>query len=176
MAIWPFNRRKANDTVPQEIQEYYQAERRERVGMAWMLALATLVLTVLLVFGVFFGGRWVYRNVRDNDNNQAPTATEPADQQQQSNQTPGNQQNEAQPQTPQTSQPPAQQQQPQQQNPPTATNPPQQPTPQSTPQTDEQLPRTGPADVAAIFVIATAAGTVAHSWFMSRRRQLHYDE
>jgi len=42
--------------VPKEVKEFYQAERRERVGVAWLLALATLITTVLVAFGLFFGG------------------------------------------------------------------------------------------------------------------------
>lgn len=59
-----FNRKKAaND----DINDYYASERRQRVGMAWLLGLATLVLTVLLALGLFYGGRWVYRTVFNDD-------------------------------------------------------------------------------------------------------------
>ncbi len=55
-----FNRRKsAND----DINEYYASERRQRVGVAWLLGIATLFITVLLALGLFFGGRWVYRTI-----------------------------------------------------------------------------------------------------------------
>ena len=67
--MWPFNRRKKQDqsSVPSEIQDYYQSERRERVGVAWLLALATLAITVILALILFFGGRWIYRTVFDNN-------------------------------------------------------------------------------------------------------------
>lgn len=75
--MWPFNRRKEEiiDTteVPTEIQEYYNAERRERAGMAWLLALGTLLATLVLAVGLFFGGRWVYRKVAHKDHK--PTTT-----------------------------------------------------------------------------------------------------
>lgn len=59
-----FNRRNQDDpNVPQEVQSYYQAEKRERTGIAWMLALGTLVATVILAIGLYFGGRWLYRTV-----------------------------------------------------------------------------------------------------------------
>lgn len=50
--------------VPEEIQEeYYQAPRKERAGVAWLLAFGTLIVTVIIAAGVFFAGRWAYRQV-----------------------------------------------------------------------------------------------------------------
>ncbi len=66
--MWPFRRKQKNlDSVPTEVQEYYQAEQRERMGVAWLLAFVTLVLTVAVVLGLFFGGRTVYRKVAHKD-------------------------------------------------------------------------------------------------------------
>ncbi|HTE21467.1 MAG TPA: hypothetical protein VK674_00310 [Candidatus Limnocylindria bacterium] len=62
-----FNRNNRTN-VPAEIQEYYQTERRERAGIAWLLALGTLVVTILLTAGIFFAGRWTYRKVAGDDN------------------------------------------------------------------------------------------------------------
>lgn len=63
-----FNRRKENtDVLPTEVREYYQSERRERTGLAWLLALGTLLVTFLIAAGLFFGGRWVYRTVFNDD-------------------------------------------------------------------------------------------------------------
>lgn len=59
-----FNRR---NKVPEEIQEYYQAERRERAGIAWLLALGTLLITVVLAIAIFFAGRWVWQTVFSDD-------------------------------------------------------------------------------------------------------------
>jgi len=68
MAIWPFNRKKEQSSdLPQEVQEYYQAEKRERVGVAGLLALGTLVVTIGLAIGLFFGGRWAYRSLFNKD-------------------------------------------------------------------------------------------------------------
>lgn len=72
--VWPFNRNRTDkNSVPKEVQDYYQAERRERVGIAWVLALVTLVVTVLLALGLFFGGRWAYRQIFDK--NDSPSVT-----------------------------------------------------------------------------------------------------
>lgn len=50
--------------LPKEIEEYYTAEKRERRGVAGLLAVGTLLVTILLAVGLFFGGRWAYRSIR----------------------------------------------------------------------------------------------------------------
>ena len=67
MAIWPFNRKKQDQALPEEVQEYYESGRRQQTGMAWLLALGTLVVTVLLAILLFFGGRWVYQKFASDD-------------------------------------------------------------------------------------------------------------
>lgn len=58
-----FRRSKKTNTtaVPAEIQEYYNAEQRERVGLAWLIAIISLVISLAVIFGIFFGGRYIYR-------------------------------------------------------------------------------------------------------------------
>ncbi len=74
--MWPFKRKDKNlDAVPAEVQEYYQAEKRERVGLAWILAFVTLAATVAVVLGLFFGGRALYRHYHDKN----AASTQPAD-------------------------------------------------------------------------------------------------
>lgn len=69
MSIWPFNRRKKQQesVVASEIQDYYQAERRERKGVAWLLAIATFVVTLLIVLALFYGGKWVYNKISGDE-------------------------------------------------------------------------------------------------------------
>ncbi len=74
---WPFNRKKNTEEVPAEVQEYYQAERRERTGIAWLLAVVTLVATLAIAAGLFYGGRWVYRQIAGNGDE--PAVTEPTE-------------------------------------------------------------------------------------------------
>lgn len=63
-----FNRRTQNNSnLPPEIQAYAQAEHRERVGMAWLVGLVSLVVTVLVLAGLYFGGSWVYRKLSQKD-------------------------------------------------------------------------------------------------------------
>ena len=65
-----FNRKskQSASSMPPEVQEYYQSERRGRMGMAWLLSAVTFVGTVLVVLGLFYSGRWVYRSVTNDDN------------------------------------------------------------------------------------------------------------
>ena len=90
----------ADQEVPEEIQDYYQTERRERAGVAWLLAFGTLVVTILLAGGIFFGGRWAYRKfdgnddktpqVAQNDQEEKERATESANDKKETEQSPSN--------------------------------------------------------------------------------------
>lgn len=72
-----FNRRNQNtDVLPEEVREYYQTERRERTGMAWLLAIGTLVATFIIAAGLFFGGRWAYRTAFHHDGNKTASNTD----------------------------------------------------------------------------------------------------
>lgn len=68
MALFRRNKTTSTKTtkVPAEVQDYYEAGRRERTGIAWLLGLATLIVTILLALLLFFGGRWIYRKVTNN--------------------------------------------------------------------------------------------------------------
>jgi len=87
---WPFNRNKTTDTtdVPKEVRDYYQSERREHMGVAWLLALGTLLLTMALAVGLFFGGRWVYRTLFDNSKDQPAVIQNESGNEQERGQTP----------------------------------------------------------------------------------------
>ncbi len=166
MAIWPLNRRKSSETdeVPPEVEEYYQSERRERVGMAWLLAFLTLFATIVIALGLFFGGRWVYRKVANKDNKSGTSQTATNNQ----------------PQPAANDNPSSSGTSP---NPPSSTQPvstPSTPAPSSniaptTPQTPktqraQNLANTGPGDTVAIFLAVTIVGALAHQAYA--RRQL----
>ncbi len=71
-------RNKIEDpTLPKEVQAYYEAEQRDRRGVAGLLAVGTLIVTILVAAGLFFGGRWAYRSIRHTDKkpNVATTGT-----------------------------------------------------------------------------------------------------
>lgn len=73
----PFQRNKSEPAVPTEIQNYYQSERPARTGVAWLLALTTLVVTLVVALGLFFGGRYIYRIIANNDDQ--PTTSQQTD-------------------------------------------------------------------------------------------------
>ena len=71
MVRFKFWRRKKHSqedsNLPDEVQEYYQSTRRERVGVAWMLALVTAVVTLVIALTLFFGGRWAFERFFGED-------------------------------------------------------------------------------------------------------------
>lgn len=151
---WPFSRNKNVDGVPLEIQEYYQTERRERAGVAWLLALGTLLITVGLATLLFFGGRWAYRKIADrNDSKDGQTSQvaqspgESTDDQSAS----GDSGEDSSTGTSSTSTSVGN----------TAGR-------ASTPAAGADLPDTGPGDVVAIFTVATSVSALAHYTFTRR--------
>lgn len=151
-----FNRRsKGGNNLPTEVQEYYQAEHRDRTGVAWLLALGTLIVTILLALGLFFGGRWVYRQVANND--EAETTTRNG-QETQSPQASKDQTAQPDTKTPQPSTPPAQP------APTPSTNTPSTARPNTQPNTGDStsLPSTGPAEIVQAFLITTVVATILY--------------
>lgn len=61
-------RRNNQSVLPDEVNQYYQSEQRERAGVAVVLGLLALIFTVALAAGLFFGGRWAYRQIKGDDN------------------------------------------------------------------------------------------------------------
>ena len=170
---WPFSRKKDVSSVPAEIQEYYQTERRERTGIAWLLALGTLLITIGLAALLFFGGRWIYRTVVDNDDDNQETAqteqgeeaTEtpegtPSEQGTQSSGTSSTSTSTPNTSTPQQSTAGANTSQPSGSTTQTTT---------STPVTGDGLPDTGPGDVVAIFTATAITAGAAHYAISTRR-------
>jgi hypothetical protein len=158
MAIWPFNRRNNKiDQVPAEVREYYQAEQRERVGVAWLLALGTLVVTILLALGLFFGGRWIWRSAFENDKQPTNVATQTSkDKKTDTDQAPAG--------TPAPSTAPSRNTTPSSRQPNSGSR-----TPTSTPRTgDNNLPNTGPGDTLAVFVGATLIGYLLHRLYVRK--------
>lgn len=80
MAI--LNRRK-NQTIA-ELEDYY-ANNKTRSGMAWAMAMFSLVLTIIVVSVLFFGGRWGYRKITNDDKKADTSQTTVEDDSQSSN-------------------------------------------------------------------------------------------
>lgn len=67
MAFWDRFKRKDESVLPEEVKQYYQSENRQRAGVAVLLGIAALIITVLVATGLFYGGRYVYRQITGDD-------------------------------------------------------------------------------------------------------------
>jgi cytoskeletal protein RodZ len=67
MGFWK-NTHTSNRVLP-EVDEYYAGEQRS--AWAWVLALIALLIAVLFLLSLFWGGKWLYGKVTDN--NDEPT-------------------------------------------------------------------------------------------------------
>ena len=173
MKLWPFSRKKDEQSdLPKEVQDYYQAEKREKVGVAGLLALGTLLVTILLAIGLFFGGRWVYRTVFDNDDSQQTAQTDESESAEEEGQNESDQnessQNDEQANENEDEPAPAPNQPAPSQNQPTPNPATPAPAPNTTPApgTNTQgkggsdLPTTGPEDTLAIFLGTVLAASL----------------
>lgn len=163
----PFRRTTTtSDNLPTEIKEYYQTERRERVGVAWLLALGTLLLTLILATGLFFGGRWAYRKIAGTDKKPETAQTTPKEEEKAApapSATQGSSSEQPGPSgtsststsTPSTA---------------PATTPATPPGPTPAPASSAALPNTGPSEALGIALATTVAGTAAHSLVWTRRK------
>lgn len=163
-----FRRNKVDDStgMPDEINSYYQAEKRERSWMAWVLALGTLAVTAIVIIGLFFGGRWVYRKVRKTPDTTTSVVTQQPVDQKNTDKKP-DENKDPKPQTSgSTATPGANTPAPQQ--PSGSVNAPANPSanaggttvPGAAANTD--LPNTGPGDMLAVFAVVSVAAYVLH--------------
>ena len=71
----PLFKRKDKTTIA-ELEEYYANQNRNRNSKAWVMALLSLLITLLVLAALFFGGRWLYRTVTGDDNVTVTTQTD----------------------------------------------------------------------------------------------------
>lgn len=162
MALFKRKPKTFNDDLPmpQELQDYYAVENRERSWMAWVLGLATLVLTVVIALGLFYGGRYAYRKVRNNDNKN--TATQQAAQKE-------NKQEDTEDDTPEESTTPATESTtPTPQTSSTSTSTPSTATPATTGAQTTAIPNTGPANTLVVVLVVSLLGYMAHRRFATK--------
>lgn len=157
-----FRRNKTDQTVLPEIEKYYEAERKERAGLAWLLALVSVACVALILIGLFFGGKWAYNRLTD-DKKDEPVAVQTTNESTSTDQTKDtagkdntNAAQEGTAQAPVPSTVPASS------TPTAAVNP----TTSKTP--DSNLPGTGPEGLLALFGAVTIFSSVAH--YALRRR------
>ena len=81
MAIWPFNKKKLDQSMlPDEVSEYYKAEKGDTGRRSWVSALLTVAITALLAVVLFFGGKWIYQSIFGNNDESNETQTAQQDQ------------------------------------------------------------------------------------------------
>lgn len=68
--------KRNNKTTIAELEEYYanQNQKKTGAGTAWLMAFLSLLITVVVIAALFFGGRWLYRTVTD-DGSDTPETT-----------------------------------------------------------------------------------------------------
>lgn len=68
--MWKFSRKpktfEGAPPMPPELNEYYQAEKRQQTAVTWLLGFATLAVTIAIAFGLFLSARWIVQKVRNN--------------------------------------------------------------------------------------------------------------
>jgi len=70
-----FNKKSPEEKTITELEEYYSGKKNRPI-MAWIMAIISLLITVAVVSGLFFGGRWVYQKIAHrNDTKQTTTQT-----------------------------------------------------------------------------------------------------
>lgn len=162
MKFWPF--RQKNETsvenYPLEVQEYYQSGKRERTGVAWLLAFVTLLVTILIGFSTFFAGRWIYRQLtsKKDANTPAQVITKDAGKSETDNSSKTDDNKSNTENSPATTPP---QQQPNNTANKAPTTPP--------PTTQTNIPNTGPAGTMVAFVIASIVGTGLYQLHLRRK-------
>ena len=72
-----FRRKSTDSNLPPEIQAYAEGAHRERMGMAWLVGIISLSVTLIVVTGLFFGGRWVYRKLAHKDSKSTTAQVDP---------------------------------------------------------------------------------------------------
>lgn len=76
MGFWK-NTHTSNRVLP-EVDEYYAGEQRS--AWAWMLALIALLIAVLFLLSLFWGGKWLYGKVTDKNDEPAVAIGTPNEQ------------------------------------------------------------------------------------------------
>lgn len=159
-----FRRKSEVEEEVPELEQYY-AQRRTSSAWSWLMALVTMILTILIIIGLFFGGRWVYRELISNDQQPStPTVNAPAVTEQTTV-----------PQSGVTTLPAgesAENSQAQASNPPTVNGGTQQPVTSSTNATSGQttniLPNSGPGSVALLALIVATGTYLSRIFYLAR--------
>jgi cytoskeletal protein RodZ len=72
MAVFDrFRRSRQQSVLPDEVRNYYQAEQRQRRGVAVLFALIGIIITVIIAGALFLAGRALYRSLNDSESSNA---------------------------------------------------------------------------------------------------------
>ena len=86
-----FNRKNSTTNKLPELEWYNNDEQNGRRLRTWVVAVLSLLLASLLAFGLFFGGRWAYRQITKDD---APSSMQSENNTEQTQSTPTEGKNE----------------------------------------------------------------------------------
>ncbi len=69
---WPYHKKneEIGPSLSEDIKSYYNANRHERVWVAWLLAVGTVLVTIGIAVGLYFAGRWIYEQLTSNTSQQ----------------------------------------------------------------------------------------------------------
>lgn len=69
---------KKDKTTIAELEEYYanQNQNRTKSGKAWLMAILTILITIIVIVALFYAGRWAYRAITDDSSNNPETTSE----------------------------------------------------------------------------------------------------
>lgn len=70
--------------MPKEVEEYYRASHKGQKTISFLLMVATILVTLVLSFAIFYGGRTLYRAI-NKDSKQTATEQPPKTNQPDSN-------------------------------------------------------------------------------------------
>lgn len=160
--------------MPPELSDYYQAERRERMWLTWLLSFAALAVTVVILFAVFLGGRWVYRRYVKNPETRTPNIS--VNETKPSTGTNGSTGRKSSDSGSQSTTPVATNNTTNNGSRTSSTNTSTSTRGSSTgnntslAQTGDSLPNTGPGDAVAVFTVTSALGTVVYGFINRKKR------
>ncbi len=75
MKIFDRFKKTEEDILPEDVEKYYRSQQRARVGTAWLLGFLTLVITLIVALGLFYGVRYAYRELTGKDDTTQVTPT-----------------------------------------------------------------------------------------------------
>lgn len=68
--------KKHDKTTIAELEEYYAAQEKNRQSpRAWFMAILSLLITVGIIAGLFFAGRWLFRTITSNSDTSTDVVT-----------------------------------------------------------------------------------------------------